>query len=261
METMTTKKTTTKKTARRRPTMKDPARSIIADAEGYDEDTRMAVQASLDRNDAKDLAETVRLAERGDSIADLSVCQDRDERAASAILALVNSPDVPEFIAQTVRDVLDLASDITGIEYKDAQAGDELPSLITVARARIGSINMKPTAQVKHRPAEPKMIDLCELYDEQGTQRNPFDSDIEAREAVQAFCSHLFGRSEAASLFLLIVYALANEHDEGTRSLIYYEACRFLTDEVEGVGAVFEADHMRMPAELRKGSNVKGGGD
>jgi hypothetical protein len=102
---------------------------------------------------------------------------------------------------------------------------------------------------------------LHELYDEQGTQRNPFAIDIEAREAVRTFCSHLFGRSKAASLFLLIVYTLANEHDEGTRSLIYYEACRFLTDEVSGIEAVFEADHVRMPAELRKGSNVKGGGE
>jgi len=77
---------------------------------------------------------------------------------------------------------------------------------------------MKPTARGQHRPAAPKMIHLRELYDERGTQRNPFDSGIEAREAIEAFCSHLFGRSEAASLFLLIIYALANEHDEGARS-------------------------------------------
>jgi hypothetical protein len=130
METMTTKKTTTKKTARRRPTMKDPARSIIADAEGYDEDTRMAVQASLDRNDAKDLAETVNLAESRGIILDTTPFQERDERGAAAILALMDSPDVPEFIRQAVRDALTLAENIIGTNYVSRETGKFTPDAL-----------------------------------------------------------------------------------------------------------------------------------
>ena len=39
----------------------------------------------------------------------------------------------------------------------------------------------------KGKPERPR-----ELYDERGVQRNPFDSDIEAREAIEMLCSHLF---------------------------------------------------------------------
>jgi len=105
----------------RRNTRRRARRFILR---GYYRETSEAVQASLDRNDAEDLAETVRLAERGDSIADLSVCQDRDERAASAMPALIDNPDVPEFLTQAVRDALDLAYKITGIDYKDVRTGD-----------------------------------------------------------------------------------------------------------------------------------------
>lgn len=92
-----------------------------------------------------------------------------------------------------------------------------------------------------------------ELYNDKGTQRNPFDTTEEAAEVIEAFCSHLFSRGEAASLFLLIMYAMANEHDEGTRSCMYYDACRYLTGEIRGVEATFEADHVRVLAEWRKG--------
>jgi hypothetical protein len=61
-----TKKTAAKSTTTsRRATLEARAEAIIADAKGYDADTRRAVEISLD-----DLRETVRIAERGGMIAD-----------------------------------------------------------------------------------------------------------------------------------------------------------------------------------------------
>jgi len=125
------KKITTSRTAKRRPTIKDRARAIIADPEGYDMDTRMAVQASLDRNDAGDLAETVNLAESGGIILDTTPFQERDERGAAAILALIDNPDVPEFIRQAVRDALTLAENIIGINYASRETGKFTPDAMT----------------------------------------------------------------------------------------------------------------------------------
>jgi hypothetical protein len=128
---MTTRKAITSRAAKRRPTMKDRARAIIADAEGYDEDTRMAVQASLDRDDAEDLAETVSLAESGGIILDTTPFQERDERAAAAILALLGNPDVPEFITQAVADALTLAESIIGVNYATRETGEFMPDALT----------------------------------------------------------------------------------------------------------------------------------
>jgi hypothetical protein len=55
----------------KRTTMRDRAEAII-NSSAYDADTRRAVELSLARNDAADLRETVRRAEAGDTICDLT---------------------------------------------------------------------------------------------------------------------------------------------------------------------------------------------
>lgn len=66
---MTTKKQSSKK-ASKRTSVKARARAIIADAKGYDDETRHAIKNSLEENDS-DLAELVRRAESGEQILDV----------------------------------------------------------------------------------------------------------------------------------------------------------------------------------------------
>ncbi|HEX3560331.1 MAG TPA: hypothetical protein VHU19_14080 [Pyrinomonadaceae bacterium] len=68
---MTAKKATTKKRPARRPSVKERARQIIADAKGYDEETREAVGRALEEGH-DDLAEVVRRAESGETVLDLT---------------------------------------------------------------------------------------------------------------------------------------------------------------------------------------------
>jgi KaiC/GvpD/RAD55 family RecA-like ATPase len=68
---MTTKKATTKRRAARRPSVKERARQIIADAGRYDEETREAVRNALEEGH-DDLAEIVRRAESGETVLDLT---------------------------------------------------------------------------------------------------------------------------------------------------------------------------------------------
>lgn len=103
---MTTKKATTKKTGGRRPTIKDRARAIVEDVRGYDVDTRMAVQASLDRNDAADLAETVRMAEAGEIILDLAGVAEKYEDAARLTIRLTDHDVLPGFMLSAIMDTL-----------------------------------------------------------------------------------------------------------------------------------------------------------
>ncbi len=56
----------------KRTTMRERAEAIINNRLAYDVDTRRAVELSLARNDAADLRETVRRAEAGDTICDLT---------------------------------------------------------------------------------------------------------------------------------------------------------------------------------------------
>jgi hypothetical protein len=77
---MTSKKSTAKRGGKgtaapdkekKRRTVKDRARAIVADMKGYDADTRNAIKNSLD-GDGSDLAELVRRAEAGEIIWDVS---------------------------------------------------------------------------------------------------------------------------------------------------------------------------------------------
>lgn len=94
-----------------------------------------------------------------------------------------------------------------------------------------------------------------EIYDEKGVQRNPL-SGAELASLAQEVGAHLFGKEEAVSLYLLLLYSLANEHDEADRSAAYFEACESLSLSVDGVQEAFEADHVRRLAALR----ARGGG-
>lgn len=106
---MTTKKATTKKKATRRPSIKERARAIIADAQGYDEETREAVRHSLEKGDAEDLAETVRMAESGSTILDTTLIDERQAEAANALNALLSMPGLPPWMKEGVRMMLDHA--------------------------------------------------------------------------------------------------------------------------------------------------------
>lgn len=78
------KKGTAARSTSRRPTVKDRARAIVADAEGYDAETRNSIKNSLD-GDGSDLAELVRRAEACETILDtakpLGFSEDRDRAA------------------------------------------------------------------------------------------------------------------------------------------------------------------------------------
>jgi hypothetical protein len=91
-----------------------------------------------------------------------------------------------------------------------------------------------------------------ELYDERGVQRNPLAGD-ELAELAKDVGSYFMADKAAAGRYLLLLYALANEHDEADRSAAYFEACESLALTIDGISAAFEADHVRTLAELRKG--------
>jgi hypothetical protein len=99
---MTAKKSSTTKgrATKRRPTLEQRALAIIGAAEGYGADTRRAVELSLN-----DLRETVRRAEAGDTVLDLTDPAEADADApdlAEMIAAVWNHPDCPEDIADAL---------------------------------------------------------------------------------------------------------------------------------------------------------------
>jgi len=81
-------------------------------------------------------------------ILDTTIYQERDERAAAAVLALIQNPDVPEFITQAVENALSLASGVVGVEYASCDKGEFVPGaladLITLSRGR----------DIKHEPPD-----------------------------------------------------------------------------------------------------------
>lgn len=95
---MTAKKQSTKKggtkgkaegsKGKKRATVKDRARAIVADLKGYDDETRHAIRNSLDEN-GSNLAELVGRAESGEQILDvsrpISSAQDAEQFKADAV--------------------------------------------------------------------------------------------------------------------------------------------------------------------------------
>lgn len=104
---MTTKKATTKKAAKRRPSVRERARRIVADEKGYDEDTRNAVKHSLERGDVEDLAETVRMADSGGIILDTTLVEERQAGAAAALDSLLAMPGLPPWVKDGIGMMLD----------------------------------------------------------------------------------------------------------------------------------------------------------
>jgi hypothetical protein len=99
---------------------------------------------------------------------------------------------------------------------------------------------------------DPKGQRPPEIYDARGVQRNPL-TGAELAELAQEIGSYFTGNTTAASLYLLLLYALSNEHDEADRSAADIEACESLSLSIDGIQEAFEADHVRRLAEWRKG--------
>lgn len=137
---MTTKQTT-KKTAKRRPSVKDRARRIINDAEGYDVDTREARTASLESGDAEDLRETVERAEAGEIILDLSVPAAKYAEVARLAVGMLNNYELPDFMLTACMDAIRAAASHFNVEYMEDNEDDglsvsKLAELFRLARAR-----------------------------------------------------------------------------------------------------------------------------
>lgn len=97
------------------------------------------------------------------------------------------------------------------------------------------------------------------LHDARGVEQNPLTT-AEADEVVAELCGHLALRAREASLLVLLLYALSNEHDEGNRSAMYYTACEQLAGTVEGIAEAYKVDHEHTLAGIRAGKK-KGGDD
>lgn len=102
---MTNQKTTTK--GRQRQSLKQRGRAIVADAKGYDEETRRAIKNTLD-DDGAELAELVRRAESGEMILDVSAPLGGAPALTLAehIAAALNDPDTPEGIYNALSEAV-----------------------------------------------------------------------------------------------------------------------------------------------------------
>lgn len=116
------KRATSGKATRR--TIETRARRIIADAEGYDADTRRAVERSLIEGDLDTLREIVTRAEAGEIIWDLTgeaPAEDPARTLANHISAILLHPATPADIYNALSDAvtnLDMPAEVVdGAEY------------------------------------------------------------------------------------------------------------------------------------------------
>ena len=79
----------------KRTTMRARAEAIINNRRAYDVDTRRAVELSLARTRRARLRETVRRAEAGDTICDLTDSALSRRELAGHIAAVIANPDAP----------------------------------------------------------------------------------------------------------------------------------------------------------------------
>ncbi|HYY94692.1 MAG TPA: hypothetical protein VE713_09255 [Pyrinomonadaceae bacterium] len=115
---MTAKKnTTTKKTTRRRPSIKERSRQIVADAGRYDKDTREAISNALVGERDADLAALVERAEAGEMILDVAAAEKLAGRNALAVKRIFDEEHLPDFLTNALMVALEKASEITGIPY------------------------------------------------------------------------------------------------------------------------------------------------
>jgi hypothetical protein len=119
----------------KRTTMRARAQAII-NSSAYDADTRRAVELSLARNDAADLRETVRRAEAGDTICDLTDSVLSRRELAGHIAAVLAHPETPvDLYNSIVERVCDMeqhdytnAAEVERILFGHAEEMDELYS-------------------------------------------------------------------------------------------------------------------------------------
>lgn len=101
---------------KRRQSVKERARLIINDAEGYDAETRQSISHALRKN-YPDLAEMVRRAEAGEEILDLAAVSERHARSARLVKSLFDREAAPDWLTNLVMRGLELATEKTGIRH------------------------------------------------------------------------------------------------------------------------------------------------
>jgi hypothetical protein len=151
-----TKKQSTKKggsKGKARRTVEDRARAIVADAKGYDSDTRKSIKYMLDTGD-EDLADFVERAEAGETICDLIRIDEEQATAARAVIALFDLPGLPDFISEALYMILGTAARLRNIGIATGE-GDEagfdvkaLADLFTVTTGFQRDLTFEPAADV-----------------------------------------------------------------------------------------------------------------
>jgi hypothetical protein len=96
------KKATTKKAATRRPSVKERARKIVADAGEYDYDTRKTIEAALgdEHLNAGDLARMVAAAEKGELVEHPLDCIEEDYRGRAHDVIRFLESGLPDWLLQ-----------------------------------------------------------------------------------------------------------------------------------------------------------------
>jgi hypothetical protein len=107
-------------------TITERAHAILDNSTRYDEDTRQAIANAL-KNGTDDLRESVRRAERGETILDLAGEQAKYEIAAQYIIDMYTVEGVPNFITDAVGIALDVAAATKRINIwqPDGSGGEE----------------------------------------------------------------------------------------------------------------------------------------
>ncbi|MFL6285718.1 MAG: hypothetical protein ACJ74Q_21480 [Pyrinomonadaceae bacterium] len=137
---MTTKKSNTKDSTRgkaegskekRRATVKDRARAIVANVKGYDEETRHTINNML-RENSKELAEFVRRAESGEELYDLvsplPSTADFEARARVILADLDHDYDTRHAVHLALQCTPDDRGERLRVAVERAEAGESEPS-------------------------------------------------------------------------------------------------------------------------------------
>lgn len=98
------------------------------------------------------------------------------------------------------------------------------------------------------------------LHNERGVEQNPL-SQKETELILSELCAHLMNTADGplTSYFLLLLYALGNEHREEARGMVYYKACAELAPVIDGIAEAYKVDHEETLASIRARASLKGG--
>jgi len=105
------------------PSIAERARLIIADAEGYDIDTRQAIWLAV-TNDYPELAEMVTRAEAGERITESSADPECDA-LARAFIALMDMPHQPDFLINSLTQLTRIIEEAIGVKLWLSMPGDD----------------------------------------------------------------------------------------------------------------------------------------